>query len=132
MVLGANSDLDDAIPLMLTKCYFNHHQCHHFPVSLRNAILLFNRGKMLSSGVNHIISQVVNPKIQKVFKPQIDAVVCEFFGVDPEEWAEKLRLRDEQRSERFKQLPHADAANNQSNTTGQMGGEDLHSLADIH
>ena len=60
---------------------------------------------MLSTGVGHIVEQVVNPKIYKVFKPEIDAVVCEFLGIDLHEREEKIRLRRElQRQQRQQEL----------------------------
>ena len=78
---------------------------------------------MLSTGVGLIVSQVVNPKI-KTFKPEIDTVVCEFFGIDPAEWAEKLRSREQQRSDRFKQLAHDETPNNaQMGNAAHMAGE---------
>ena len=40
---------------------------------------------MLSSGIDIIVEQVVNPKVEKDFKPQIDKMVCEFLGIDPKE-----------------------------------------------
>ena len=41
------------------------------------------------------MEQVVNPKIYKVFKAQLDRAVCEFLGMDYDAWVEKLRQRDE-------------------------------------
>ena len=37
---------------------------------------------MLRTGVDHIIDQVVNPKVQNSIKPAIDRVVCESLGID--------------------------------------------------
>ncbi len=38
-------------------------------------LLIAFSSPMLSSGVDRIVEQVVNPKIHKVFKPQIDKVL---------------------------------------------------------
>ena len=37
---------------------------------------------MLAQGVDMIIEQVVNPRIYSVFKPAVDAVVCEHLNID--------------------------------------------------
>ena len=50
---------------------------------------------MLTTGVERVVEQVVNPKIYKVFKAQLDRAVCEFLGMDYDAWVEKLRQRDE-------------------------------------
>ena len=44
---------------------------------------------MLSIGVDRVVDQVVNPKIEKDFKPQIDKIICEHLGLDYEQWVEK-------------------------------------------
>jgi hypothetical protein len=44
---------------------------------------------MLSLGVDRVVDQVINPKIHKDFKPQIDRVVCELLNVDYDQWIAK-------------------------------------------
>ena len=39
---------------------------------------------MFDSGVDMIIEQVVNPKIQSVFKPAVDVAACRHLNIDPE------------------------------------------------
>lgn len=78
---------------------------------------------MLSNGVDQIVGQVVNPKIYKVFKPEIDAVVCEYFGITPNEREEKLRLSEEQRQARLNPNNRESTSSDQHslNHTGQIG-----------
>ena len=59
---------------------------------------------MLSSGVDHIIDQVVYPKIYQDFKPEIDRVVCEYLGIDPEEWELKQKLKKELQAKQQQEL----------------------------
>ena len=58
---------------------------------------------MLSNGVDHIVEQVVNPKVYTDFKPQIDRMVCEHLGMDYDLWKQKLKLRDDMKDEQFRQ-----------------------------
>ena len=53
------------------------------------------RSEMLGTGVDRIVEQVVNPKMFKVFKPQIDKVVCEALGLDYEAWLAEQRRREQ-------------------------------------
>lgn len=48
---------------------------------------------MLSSGVDRVVDQVVNPKIYTDFKPQIDRIVCDQLGLDYERWLARLSMR---------------------------------------
>ena len=59
---------------------------------------------MMSSGIDRVVEQVVNPKIHRVFKPQIDRVVCEFLGIDPDERERQLKLRDEEQRRQRMQM----------------------------
>lgn len=45
---------------------------------------------MLSTGVDRVVDQVVNPKIYTDFKPQIDRVVCDHLGLDYDRWIARL------------------------------------------
>ena len=54
---------------------------------------------MLKNGIEHIINQVVDPKIKTEVKPQTDKVVCEYLGYDPEVWQKKLDHRERLRNE---------------------------------
>lgn len=47
---------------------------------------------MLSSGVDRVVDQVVNPKIYTDFKPQIDRIVCDQLGLDYERWLARLSM----------------------------------------
>ena len=49
---------------------------------------------MLASGVDRIIEQVVNPKIHTVFKAELDKAVCEYLGLDPQEWEAYQRRKE--------------------------------------
>ena len=49
---------------------------------------------MLSTGIDHIVNQVVNPRISTELKPDIDKVVCEYLGYDPEVWKKKIEYRE--------------------------------------
>ncbi|XP_013390298.1 biorientation of chromosomes in cell division protein 1-like 1 [Lingula anatina] len=64
-----------------------------------------NQSGMLASGVERIIEQVVNPKIETVFKPEVDKVVCEFLGIDPSERRKKLEeVKNAQRQQSLENL----------------------------
>jgi hypothetical protein len=54
---------------------------------------------MLSTGVDRVVEQVINPKIHKVFKDQLDRAVCDYLGINFDHWEEKLRTRDELRQQ---------------------------------
>ncbi|XP_022086567.1 biorientation of chromosomes in cell division protein 1-like 1 [Acanthaster planci] len=56
--------------------------------SLRRQI---NQSEMLSAGVERIIEQVIEPKMQHVFRPQIEKVVDEFLGPKGSKEAENLK-----------------------------------------
>jgi len=51
-------------------------------------MLLFSL-QMLSVGVDRVVDQVINPKVIKDFKPQIDRVICEYLDVDYDKWIER-------------------------------------------
>ena len=51
---------------------------------------------MMANGIDRVVEQVVNPKIYRVFKPQIDRVVCEFLGIDPDERERQLKQKEEE------------------------------------
>ncbi|XP_064630152.1 microtubule-associated protein futsch-like [Lineus longissimus] len=54
-----------------------------------------NQSGMLASGVDRVIDQVVQPKIYKVFKPEIDKVMCEVLGLDPKQREENEKKRQD-------------------------------------
>lgn len=62
---------------------------------------------MMSSGIDRVVEQVVNPKIHRVFKPQIDRVVCEFLGIDPDERERQLKLKDEEQRRQRMQMEYS-------------------------
>ena len=45
--------------------------------------------QMLSVGVDRVVDQVINQKVIQEFKPQIDRVICEYLGVDYNNWIER-------------------------------------------
>ena len=50
---------------------------------------------MLSAGVDRVVEQVINPKMHKDFKPQIDRAICAYLGIDWEQWQRKQKLKEE-------------------------------------
>ena len=46
-------------------------------LTIANRLDIFFSLPMLSIGVDRVVDQVVNPKIEKDFKPQIDKIICE-------------------------------------------------------
>lgn len=70
----------------------------------------------MSSGVDRVVEQVVNPKTYKVFKPQIDKVICEYLGIDQKQRLEKLRTREkwERRQRQLQCQQEQEATNNQN------------------
>lgn len=57
-----------------------------------------NQSVMLSSGVERIIEQVVNPKILSVIKPKIDEAVCAYLGIDLEQ---RRKVQEERKLRRL-------------------------------
>ena len=59
---------------------------------------------MMANGIDRVVEQVVNPKIYRVFKPQIDRVVCEFLGIDPDERERQLKQKEEEQRRQRMQI----------------------------
>ena len=62
------------------------------------------RSLMMANGIDRVVEQVVNPKIYRVFKPQIDRVVCEFLGIDPDERERQLKQKEEEQRRQRMQI----------------------------
>jgi hypothetical protein len=78
---------------------------------------------MLANGVDRVIDQVVQPKIYKVFKPEIDKVMCEVLGLDSKEREENEKKRQDllvkyqqQQSCKYKGLSRCNFLYNQGHT----------------
>lgn len=72
---------------------------------------------MLANGVERIIEQVVNPKIETVFKPEVDKVVCEHLGIDPEE----LKRKQEEKKRNQFNASHSKSNEMQNMSPGASG-----------
>jgi len=63
--------------------------CEAACVIVRLLRMLLYSLQMLSAGVDRVVDQVINPKVVRDFKPQIDRVICEYLGVDYDKWTER-------------------------------------------
>lgn len=50
---------------------------------------------MLMTGVDRVVEQVINPKVSNVFKPEVDRAICDYLGIDYDQWQKKKEMREE-------------------------------------
>ncbi|MED6270865.1 hypothetical protein CHARACLAT_014556 [Characodon lateralis] len=68
------------------KCFFFIYLAVRTSLTISDQFLCFSfRSGMLESGVDRIITQVVDPKMNHTFRPQIETAIHEFLSLDRKE-----------------------------------------------